>query len=395
MRFGVGATYQQNTATWELTGGLWRTVPTTTQPPTMVWPSLATEPAGSVLLFGGITGGAASNLTWRFTGTDCQALAPATAPAPRSQHGMAIAPTMGGVLLFGGLGPNGSPLGDTWLWNGASWSQLAPATSPSPRANAAMAFDAAAGEVLLFGGGAWNGPTLGDFWRWNGSTWQAIAAAGGPTSRGRAVMAFDATRQRTVVTGGFEQQMFGPIGAPGTWEWNGATWTSIGGAQPPANSGAIGAFDSVLARVVVHTAGPGPVGTWHLGAASLAAATEYGRGCAGRSGEPTLRARGLPRQGNLQFALQAMSLRPQAPVVFAIGAQPANVPLTATCTLLVTPPLLAFATADDAGSALLALPVPATSALHGATFAAQAAGLDPLGPFVPFALTSGLALTID
>lgn len=396
VRYGIGSVFQQNTATWEFTGGLWRTVPTSTQPPLdLMWPSLATEPAGSVLLFGGVTAGIASNTTWRFTGTDWQVLAPATAPPPRSQHGMAIAPTQGGVLLFGGLGANGTPLGDTWLWNGATWSQLAPATSPSPRANAAMAFDAAAGDVLLFGGGAFSGPTLGDFWRWNGSTWQPIVAAGGPTSRARAAMVFDPTRQRTVVTGGFELQLAGSVGALGTWEWNGTSWAAIGGAQPPGSSGLLGAFDSVIARVVVHSAGLGPISTWHLGAASLATASEYGSGCAGSSGEPSLRARGLPRQGNLQFALQAMSLLPQAPVVFAIGAQPANVPLTANCTLLVTPPLLAFATADDAGSALLALPVPATSALHGATFAAQAAGLDPLGPFVPFALTSGLALTID
>jgi len=39
--------------------------------------------------------------------------------------------------------------------------------------------------------------------------------------------------------------------------------------------------------------------------------------------------------------------------------------------------------------------VPVSSGLHGASLSAQAAGLDALGPFVQFALTSGLAVTID
>lgn len=396
VRFGVGLAFQQNRATWEFVGGLWRTVPTTAVPPVdLAWPALATEPAGTVLLFGGSSAGVATNTTWRFTGTDWQALTPTTAPPARTQHGMTVAPAQGGVLLFGGLGASGAPLGDTWLWNGATWSQLAPAQSPSPRANAAMAFDPGVGEVLLFGGGAWNGTTLGDFWRWTGNNWQPIPAVGGPTSRARAVMAFDPTRQRTIVTGGFDLQPGGSLGTFGTWEWDGASWTTVGGTQPPANAGAIGAYDSVTARVVVHTAGLGPIGTWHLGASSVAAAAAYGGGCAGSSGEPTLRALGLPRQGNPLFALQAMSLRPLAPVVFGLGAQAANVPLAAGCTLLVTAPLLALTSADDAGRAQLALPLPATSALHGAAFATQAAGLDPLGPFASFAWTSGLAVTID
>ena len=396
VRFGVGSIFLQNRVTWELVGGLWRIVPTTTSPPLdLMWPTLATEPAGTVLMFGGASGGQATNTSWRFTGTNWQALTPATAPPARTQHGMAAAPALGGVMLFGGLGANGAPLGDTWLWNGATWSQLTPAQSPSPRANAAMAFDPGAGEVLLFGGGAWNGPTLGDFWHWTGNTWQPIQAAGGPTSRARAVMAFDPTRQRTIVTAGFYQPLGGSMAATGTWEWDGASWTSIGGAQPPANTGAIGAFDSVTARVVVHTAGVGPIGAWHLGASSIAAASAYGAGCAGSSGDPTLRAIGLPRQGNPLFALQAMSLQPLAPVVFGLGAQPANVPLAAGCTLLVTAPLLALTSADDAGRALLTLQLPATTALHGTSFATQAAGLDPAGPFASFAWTSGLAVTID
>ena len=61
----------------------------------------------------------------------------------------------------------------------------------------------------------------------------------------------------------------------------------------------------------------------------------------------------------------------------------------------MSPPLLAVTTADDAGQAQLELPVPVSSGLHGASFAARAAGLDALGPFGQWALTSGLAVTID
>ena len=160
VRFGVGVSPQQNRTTWEFVGGRWRTVPTTTLPPSfLAWPSLATEPAGTVLLFGG-SDSVASNASWRFTGTDWQLLTPTTAPSARSEFGMTAVPS--GVLLFGGRNATGAPLGDTWLWNGTNWSQLTPPQSPSARANAAMAYDPNAGDVLLFGGGIYQGPTLGD-----------------------------------------------------------------------------------------------------------------------------------------------------------------------------------------------------------------------------------------
>ncbi|MBL8753757.1 MAG: hypothetical protein JNK15_10695 [Planctomycetes bacterium] len=397
LRIGMGATsWLPNSATWEWVGGVWRIVPTPSNPPLgLAWTAMAGEPAGSTLLFGGVTAGVPQSSTWRFSGGTWQQLAPTTQPPARSQHALVADPVAGTVLLFGGLGPTGTPLGDTWRWDGANWTQLAPSLSPSARANAAMAFDAAAGVVRLFGGGPWNGTALADFWQWNGSTWQPVAAAGGPTARARAVMAFDPIRQRTVVTGGFTTSLFGSAAAAGTWEWDGTAWTAIGGTQPPAHVGTIGAFDDITGRVVVYTGQFGPVGMWHLGAASVAATTPYGGACAGSSGDPELAAFGLPRRGNPVFALHASSALPGAPTVFGLGPLPANVPLGGGCALLVAVPDLGFALADPAGVARLPLPLPANASLHGASFVAQAAALDPFGPFAQFALTAGLQVAID
>jgi hypothetical protein len=52
--------------------------------------------------------------------------------------------------------------------------------------------------------------------------------------------------------------------------------------------------------------------------------------------------------------------------------------------------------ADQQGVATCSLPLPLTASLHGATFFAQGAGLDPQGPFAGlFAFSNGLRVTID
>lgn len=382
--------------TWEWRGGTWQIVPTVGQPGLLSDVALATEPAGSVLLFGGTLFGPPQNTTWRFTGSDWQLLQPANAPSPRSQHGMALDPGRQRVVLFGGIDAAGNPLGDTWEWDGGNWTQVATANAPTPRGNPAMAYDRNLGRMLLFGGGTRFTAALADLWSWDGATWQAHPATGGPTARARATMAFDPGRARMVVTGGYAFQLLGTAGQSGTWEWDGATWQTVTGTQPPGAMGFLGAFDASLGRLVALTQSPfGGGGTWQFGAPTLAAATPLPGGCAGSSGATTLGALGEAHLGNPHFALRATSLLPGAPTVFALGLAPANVALGGGCTLRTAPLLFGFAIADAAGAAHLPFPLPDTPALHGAAIYAQAAGLDVAGAFAQFAVTDGLQVTLD
>lgn len=376
--------------TWEWRGGVWRLVPTTNRPPLLSDPAMATEPGGTVLLFGG-AGPGAQNATWRFTGTDWQLLQPANAPSPRSQHGMAFDPLRNRIVLFGGVDSAGSRLGDTWEWDGGNWLAMTPATSPPLRANPAMGFDPVSARVLLFGGGQRYQGQVGDCWGWDGTTWQPLP--GGPTSRGRAQMDFDPVRQRTVLAGGFAPQLLGFFGAPGSYEWDGSSWTTISATWPSPALGATGGFDPALSRFVLFGTSAGNL---ELGAPSLAAAIPFGAPCSGGSGDPRLETPWVPRAGNPFFGVRAVSLLPGAPALLGVGTSPAAIALGGGCTLLVGAPLLLSSLADAAGVATFALPLPAVPAVHGASFACQGAGLDPAGAFADIAVFSnGLQLTLD
>jgi hypothetical protein len=67
----------------------------------------------------------------RGTGSHWTQRAPAHAPSPRADMGMADDSTAQQVLLFGGAGES-SILADTWEWDGTDWTQVQPPTSRSP-----------------------------------------------------------------------------------------------------------------------------------------------------------------------------------------------------------------------------------------------------------------------
>jgi hypothetical protein len=78
---------------------------------------------------------------------------------------MAMDPTTGQLILFGGYGVGETNLGDMWEWNGSTWTQMSPPTLPPARSDASMAFDVATGKLVLFGGSILDGTELlGDTW---------------------------------------------------------------------------------------------------------------------------------------------------------------------------------------------------------------------------------------
>ena len=177
---------------------------------------------------------------------------------PRDSAAMAYDPTRGVAVLFGGA-HNGSPVefyDDTWLWNGQSWARVNPTTRPSARADARMAYDIARGRMVLFGGLGPEG-SLGDTWEWDGANWIRRGTADAPPPRAQMQIAYDGKRKRVVLFGGirFDGGVASPAPTDDTWEWDGTQWKNVTpaapAANPPARAAGAMAFDPVRGRIVM------------------------------------------------------------------------------------------------------------------------------------------------
>ena len=130
---------------------------------------------GRMVLFGGTAGGAALGDTWAFDGSAWTQVnlpngsgAP-PAPSARFHAAAASVPGTSSVLLFGG-DDGTTKLGDTWLWDGSTWKQWVDGASPRPRAQASIGV--MNGAVVLFGGVGSDGTALTDTWTWTaGGGW--------------------------------------------------------------------------------------------------------------------------------------------------------------------------------------------------------------------------------
>ena len=94
------------------------------------------------------------------------------------------------IVLFGGSHSNGTLSNDTWVWNGSTWTDFSGSAGQAPpaRKSASMAFDPKLHQLILFGGDGANGQPLGDTWAWNGASWyeQSDQVLGqSPVPRGR------------------------------------------------------------------------------------------------------------------------------------------------------------------------------------------------------------------
>ena len=155
-------------------------------------------------------------------------------PPARSDAAIAYDPLTGEVVMFGGLGDNGS-LGDTWIWNGADWTQEVLSPSPLSRTGASMVYDPKLHGLVLFGG-APNQPisasqqaNLDATWLWTGSVWKRIDTPHDPTSNGLmgsvslGAMAYDATTGRVVLVTSATGIHFIACSAE-TWTFDGSDW---------------------------------------------------------------------------------------------------------------------------------------------------------------------------
>jgi len=350
---------------------------------------------GVCVLYGGLTlppfGFGLVDWTFEWNGSSWSQVGVPGPPA-RTHHAMAYDRARSVVLLFGGVGNNGSVYGDTWQWNGTAWTQVAGAGPPSRWAHG-MAHDVARARVVLFGGMA--AQLLNDTWEWDGSTWTQAAPPAAPSPRYGFACAHDARRSRTVIVGGIVQvNASQQRSVREVWEWDGVHWS--GGPRdvpvdPMTGPGGLTlTYHDRLQRLFLMTSvlsGDSQVSSdvW-TGSPDTASVAVDGTGCGGAR-IPALRPLGAPYAGNALFALDLLGAPANAFALLGASVGTGSLPLGSGCTLYLSGTAVTIGTGCNAsGFATTTVPIPANPAFVGFDVFFQAAAVDPGAPL-------GLALT--
>jgi RHS repeat-associated protein len=147
-------------------GGSGSSFPSARYAATMAYSSTSTSNTGQVVLFGGVTcdstsGGTCSVYsvlgdTWTFGSSGWTEQTPANSPPDRDLASMAYDTALGGIVLYGGVGPVSGGgeqyLSDTWAWNGSNWLSAGAIGSPPALIDAQIASYDPLGQLVLFGG---------------------------------------------------------------------------------------------------------------------------------------------------------------------------------------------------------------------------------------------------
>lgn len=160
-------------------------------------------------------------------------------PSARYETRMVYDPTTTHVILFGGLTASDAGtkkayhLNDTWDFNGFRWIPRFPAHSPGPRSGHVMVYDTNRSHIVLFGGRD-DTTDLNDTWVFEGKDWKQINTPNSPPGRILAGGAYDPVRDRLIIYGGTQTSADGKTSTAlhDTWEFDGTTWTKIGGDGP-------------------------------------------------------------------------------------------------------------------------------------------------------------------
>ena len=198
----------------------------------------------------------AAGETWIWDGDNWNKPQTQRTPPPRNTTHLVYDSNSSGILLWGGIGVDGTPLNDMWLWNGTTWTEQLPPDYPAPMGSAAIACDAAHGQVVLFGGifgfDGFNGSNrVGTFsnetWIWNGAAWTEQFVSG-PVARAGAQLVYDEARQQLLLFGG--QNLNGYLND--MWLWTGAAWTQLHPTTlPPAHARYSATYHQKLQQVML------------------------------------------------------------------------------------------------------------------------------------------------
>lgn len=150
------------------------------------------------------------------------------------------------------------PPTDTYEYANGTWKRFAAdAAGPTSRSGHAMAYDPVRKKVVLFGG-AERGYTqhVDDTWEWDGASWTSITPAAGsdvPSPRAHHAMIFDPVRGKVVLFGGGGSSQGTPVWSNELFTFDGIRWVkeTPAGTPPEPRTGAAMAFDETLGRIVI------------------------------------------------------------------------------------------------------------------------------------------------
>ncbi|MAG57956.1 MAG: hypothetical protein CMJ83_16855 [Planctomycetes bacterium] len=238
--------------TWEWDGVTWLARNVSPAPSARSMSAMAYDAARqrTVLFGGGSPTGATLGDTWEWDGTNWTSIAPPITPPARMGHAMAYDPGRQRIVMFGGSPASTAPaLGDTWEWDGVTWTQVFPATSPAPRQDHRMALSPS-GNVLMVGR---VGPASSvETWEYDGTNWLQFAPGAPIQARIRHGLAYDSSTNQTVLFGGYCG-----LGVADTHRWNGSSWDlfATSGDRPPGRWGHVLSADPTGGGIVMFGGG--------------------------------------------------------------------------------------------------------------------------------------------
>jgi hypothetical protein len=215
----------------------WQRLNLATQPPGLRLFDMVYDAArGEVVLYGGASGSQVKQDTWTWSGSAWTMENPANIPALLWGHQMAYDAVRGVVVLFGGrTGGGGAPTNGTYTWNGSNWTALSPAASPGGRTGHFMEYDSESGLVTVFGGTANNqAGKYSDTWTWNGVLWTQMNLSLAPPPRYFGDATFDSDNMKLVIFGGELEERDSQnnyINVSDVWTFDGAKWDPIAASR--------------------------------------------------------------------------------------------------------------------------------------------------------------------
>lgn len=218
------------TTVWTWSGSKWSSV-MLPGPTGRIAPSLVHHVGAKALtMFGGSSVPTSDDQTWVLADGAGMWSSAVSTQHPKARYGAMFAydPKRAVAVLFGGKLPSADPkaFADTWEWSGTAWKAFS-GPAPEGRAFAAAAFDDARGVMVVFGGLGANGTApidLGDTQEFDGQKWSPRATATTPPPRVQAVAAYDAARAEVVMFGGLSIANAGAQFGD-TWVYRGAGTT--------------------------------------------------------------------------------------------------------------------------------------------------------------------------